>query len=434
MSRLKEKGKTVRRAGILLFWLAVWFLLAFGVDNEILLVTPSAVLRRLLSLWTDPEFYRVATASFLRIAAGFVLGFAVAVSLAVLSKRFAFLEELLAPVMRLIMAVPVASFVVLLLIWWGASFLSVAICVLVVLPNIYVSTLEGLKNVSPEKREMAEVFGMSGPDRFFYICRPTLKPFLESSMHISLGMSWKSGVAAEIIGTPDYSVGEQIYLSKIYLDTAGVFAWTAVVILLSVLFERGIVRLTALFFAWQPRCRGNRRKMKKGGIVLEEVTKRFGEKTVWEKLSTGYEPDRIYYLTSPSGSGKTTLLRLIAGLEKPDEGGVRNRPDCGMLFQEDRLCEEYSAVKNVEMVTGDAEAARKALLLLLTEEDIDRPCAELSGGMKRRVALVRAMEAASGAVLLDEPYTGMDENTRERARAYIRKKQQGRVILIATHI
>ena len=105
-----------------------------------------------------------------------------------------------------------------------------------------------------------------------------------------------------------------------------------------------------------------------------------------------------------------------------------------MLFQEDRLCETCSAVKNVELVTGDAAAARRALRQVLGEEELDRPCAELSGGMKRRVALVRAMEAQAGIVLLDEPYTGMDAGTRERAEAYIRLRQRERVIVIATHI
>lgn len=417
-----------------MFWLILWFLLAIIVNNKILMVTPLQTLRELFFLFADSSFYRVAAGSFLRIAAGFLVGFLTGALLAVMSRRYCLLEELLSPIMSLIKAIPVASFVVLLLIWWGSSFLATAVCFLVVLPNIYISTLSGLKHISPDMREMAQVFGISGRDRFFYLYCPALKPFLCSSMSVALGMSWKSGVAAEIIGTPQHSIGEQIYLSKVYLDTASVFAWTAVVILLSCLFEKGVLCLTERFFAWQPVCRGNRRCVGKGEIVLEGITKRFGEKTVLEKRSAVYEPEKIYYLTSPSGSGKTTLLRLIAGLEKPDAGKVRSVPDCGMLFQEDRLCEAYSAVKNVELVTGDAAAAREALLLLLEEEDVDRPCGELSGGMKRRVALVRAMEAASGAVLLDEPYTGMDAETREQAREYIRKKQQGRVILIATHI
>ena len=167
---------------------------------------------------------------------------------------------------------------------------------------------------------------------------------------------------------------------------------------------------------------------------MEGVSKRYGDRQVLEWFNAEYLPGRTYYLTSPSGSGKTTLLRLIAGLTEPDAGEIRRTGECSVLFQEDRLCETCSAVKNVELVTGDAAAARRALRQVLGDEELDRPCAELSGGMKRRVALVRAMEARAGIVLLDEPYTGMDAGTRERAEAYIRLSQRERAIVIATHI
>ena len=136
-------------------------------------------------------------------------------------------------------------------------------------------------------------------------------------------------------------------------------------------------------------------------------------------------------------------------MEKPDQGEIlygikENDADnavfgdqtlgYSMVFQEDRLCEDYSAVKNVEMVTGDRKRAVEALEQLLEPEALTKPCSQLSGGMKRRVALVRAMEAASNAVLLDEPFTGMDAATRERAEQYIRQKQQDRILIIATHI
>ena len=105
-----------------------------------------------------------------------------------------------------------------------------------------------------------------------------------------------------------------------------------------------------------------------------------------------------------------------------------------MVFQEDRLCMDYSAVKNVEMVIGDPKRAQRALENLLEAEALHKPCRELSGGMKRRVALVRAMEADSDYVLLDEPFTGLDADTKASVEEYIRKKQNGRTIIIVTHI
>lgn len=431
----------VDKIASILFWLIIWQLLAIAVDNVILMVSPFRTLLRLFELLGEASFYAAAGMSLLRIGAGFLAGFLAGVGLAACSRRLPLLERLLAPLMSLLKAIPVASFVVLLLIWWGSSFLAVAICFLVVLPNIYINTLEGLKSTDRELLEMAEVFRLPFSTRFFYIYRPALKPFLNSGLQLSLGMCWKSGVAAEVIGTPAMSIGGQLYLSKIYLDTAGVFAWTAAVIVLSVLFEHLILFGIGKFFAWQPACGAPGRVTENAGPVwLKSVDKSFelteagDRKNVLDQLSAVYEPGEVYYLRSPSGSGKTTLLRILAGLEEADSGEVNLPGPVSMVFQEDRLCMEYSALKNVEMITGDRARAEGALCRLLEKEDLEKPCTVLSGGMKRRVALVRAMEAQSQLVLLDEPFTGMDEETRLRAEAYISAKQQGRTLIIATHI
>ncbi len=472
-NRMMNGKKKRRQYCILAFWIAVWFVLAAAVDNQILLATPLETFWALISRLSKGSFYLAAGRSLLRIGTGFLAGFAAALLLAMGSRRFPLLEDVLAPVLNLMKAIPVASFVVLLLIWWGSSFLSVAICFLVVLPNVYISTLEGLKSTDWRLLEMAEVFRLTFWSRFFYIYRPALKPFLYSSLKISLGMCWKSGIAAEVIGTPDNSIGEQMYLSKIYLDTAGVFAWTAVIVLLSVLFEKVFLRLTEVFFAWEPVCKGQMpygsrsrgkgrsglqeeaeedggtvRKEEEaeevGGAVktaeraagyirCEDIDKSYHGERILEKVSVVYEPGQTYYLTSPSGSGKTTLLRILAGLTMPDAGCVKASFSCSMVFQEDRLCEDYSAVKNVALITGEGRRAEEALRKLLKEEALHKPCRQLSGGMKRRVALVRAMEAESEYILLDEPFTGMDAETKRRAEAYIREKQNGRTLIIATH-
>ncbi len=439
-----NREKFIRKCGILAGWLAVWFGLAVLVDNRILLVTPIEAFRTLTDMLGRGSFYFTLGSSLLRIGMGFMTGFGAAVLLAVGSRRHALLEEALSPLMNLIKTIPVASFVVMLLIWAGPSFLSSAVSFLVVLPNIYMNTLEGLKSTDPQLLDMARVFRLPFWNRFFYIYRPALKPFLYGSLKVSLGMCWKSGVAAEVIGTPDYSIGEQMYLSKVYLDTAGLFAWTAVVILFSVIFEKMIMLLADKFFAWEPGCRRQlpdvSRHANAGGghmpasVRLSGVTKSYGGKKVLDNFSAVYEPDRTYYLTSPSGSGKTTLLRMIAGLTEPDGGGITPPSSCGMVFQEDRLCEDYSAVKNVELVIGDRRRAEEALCQLLDKDALYKPCRQLSGGMKRRAALVRAMESDSACVLLDEPFTGMDARTRERAEEYIRRRQKNRILIIATHI
>lgn len=421
---------------ILLFWIAVWWGLALAVDNRILLASPLETAAELAGLLGKGSFYLSVARSLLRVGAGFAAGVMGALLLALGSSRFRLLEEALWPMMNLIKTVPVASFVVLLLIWWGSSFLAVAVCFLVVLPNIYIGALAGLKSADGRLLQMAGVFHMPRWNRFFYLYRPALKPFLYSSLQVSLGMCWKSGVAAEVIGTPDYSIGEALYLSKIYLNTAGVFAWTAVVILVSLGFEKLVMRLVDSLFAWQPPCRRGwtgEAGRAFGGIRLKGVCKRFGEQTVLQDVTADYEPGETYYLTDPSGSGKTTLLHMIAGLSEPDGGEVLAPAHVAMVFQEDRLCEEYDAVKNVEMVIGDRKRAEEALLRILPREALHKPCSQLSGGMKRRVAVVRAMEAEAEAVLLDEPFAGLDAGTRAEVEAYIRQRQEGRTLIVADH-
>lgn len=443
------------------FWVLVWQLAASLVNNRILLVGPLETLETLAKQVSLGTFWLTVGSSLLRIGTGFTAGFALGLLLAATSGRFSLAEEVLSPLMSLLKAIPVASFVVLFLIWWRSGVLATAVSFCIVLPNIYVNTLEGIRHVDRRLLEMAQVLRIPAWNRFFYIYRPALKPYLDSAIRICAGMSWKSGVAAEVIGIPALSVGEQLYLSKIYLDTAGVLAWTAVTILASALCEKAVLAVWQGFQRWEPRCRacgaashGGRntgaretaRSQESGQgqdtaqVVLElsHVSKSYSGKKVLRDVTARYERGKTYFFRSPSGSGKTTLLRLIAGLEKPDgemaaDGIRRHGSRISMVFQEDRLCEEYSALVNVDMVTGNREKSREHLCQLLAQEELDRPCRELSGGMKRRVAVARAMAAGGDVILLDEPYGGLDEESRRRTRRYIHRCGANSALLVATH-
>ena len=431
--------KYIKKFIILIFWLGVWQVTAMCVDNSLLVVTPLQALRALATLVGQADFWRSALGSLWRIAAGFLLGAALGLLSAAVSYRYRPAEEILRPFMVFCKAVPVAVFAVLLLIWWGSSMLAVAICFLVVFPNIYLNTLEGLKGADRELLEMAEVFRLPFRTRFFYIYRPALKPFLLSAFQLSLGMCWKSGVAAEVIGTPAHSIGGALYLAKIYLDTADLFAWTAVIIVLSVLFEKIIFYGIEVFFRWEPSCKRPAMPQKNATrerrtLCVRDLGKCYHGRWIFRHVDHEFHGGEPYVLDTPSGSGKTTFFRCLCGLERPEEGEVSGMDAFSVQFQEDRLCEDYSAVKNLEMILGDAAQAREALAQLLPEEALDQPCQELSGGMKRRVSLVRAMEAGAQCILLDEPFTGLDEENRKKAEDYIRRKTRGRIVMLATHI
>lgn len=178
-------------------------------------------------------------------------------------------------------------------------------------------------------------------------------------------------------------------------------------------------------------------------IELKHISKSYNGLSVLKDLNLSFRQGGSYCLMSPSGSGKTTLLRILMGLEKADEGTVQT--DQGHLlssisvspvFQEDRLCESFSPIENVAMCAGrSVKPARIKWELgrLLPEECLTRPVTTLSGGMKRRVAVMRALLTPSDILIMDEPFTGMDEELKCSVIAYIKEKQEGRLLVLSTH-
>lgn len=235
--------KSLKKAGILLFWILLWQLVAMALNQPMILTGPIQVLGALFSLIFEAEFWLSIGLTLGKIAAGFVLALVVGVGLGILSGRWQLVCDFLEPVMHLTKAIPVASFVILALLWAGSSMLSVLISFLVALPIIYVHTLAGLKSTDQKLLEMARVFDMPWQCKIRYIYWEALKPHLAEGFRITLGFCWKSGVAAEVIGVPDHSIGEKLYMAKIYLSTDQLLAWTVVVITLSTLFEKICLKL-----------------------------------------------------------------------------------------------------------------------------------------------------------------------------------------------
>lgn len=176
-------------------------------------------------------------------------------------------------------------------------------------------------------------------------------------------------------------------------------------------------------------------------IELRHITKSYDGLPVLTDISMTFRDGGCYCLMSPSGSGKTTLMRIMMGLETPDEGIVAITPGgktaaISAVFQEDRLCESFSPMDNVMMCVGrslKASRVRWEMGKLLPEECLNRPVSTLSGGMKRRVAVLRALLTPSDILIMDEPFTGMDEELKRSVIAYIREKQDGRILILSTH-
>ncbi len=230
-----------RKTAILLFWLILWHGLSLLIHNQILLVGPLDAMKAWSVQITSPDFWKALWFSFGRISLGFFIAFLTGLLTGALAFLKPFIREFLAPAIQFMKSVPVASFVILALIWTGARNLSVFISFLVVYPVIHVNTLAGLSNADKNLLEMARVFQIPLWRQAASIYRISLYPYLESALQTVLGMSFKSGIAAEVIGVPDGSIGEGLYMAKIYLSTADLFAWTFTIIIISTLFEKGFL-------------------------------------------------------------------------------------------------------------------------------------------------------------------------------------------------
>lgn len=224
-------------------WLLVWqggsMALAAAVPGGgLLLASPVQAVRRLLELLPSPVFWRAVGNSSARIFGGFLLSCGLALLLAALAAGRPWLQELLAPPVAAVKATPVASFIILSLVWLDARSLSLFISALMVFPPVYLNVLEGLRGTDPKLLELARVYRIPLGRRIRGIYMPQVLPYFRSAASLALGLCWKAGAAAEVIGLPEGTIGERLYTAKIYLQTPDLFAWTAVILILAAAFER----------------------------------------------------------------------------------------------------------------------------------------------------------------------------------------------------
>ena len=495
----QSKNRTlawIKGSVAVLFWIFVWQLIVMILDKKsgnsmggnLLVASPLETVKTLFALVRTSQFWKAVGYSFAKIASGFFLALVAGVMCAMLASVSGVVRTLFSPLLRLIKAVPVASFIILALFWLSSSKnLSILISFLMVLPVIYTNVLQGIESTDRELLEMASVFRVSVGKRIRYIYIPAVLPYFVSACSVGLGFCFKSGIAAEIIGLPANSIGERLYEAKLYLLTEELFAWTAVIVLVSVVFEKAVMLLVKAVArglagsgknaesvekieenketdeAWKDETDeiiGDEQRMLHSvftkaieteketlselveklpgnpapeGYGLFEVTKKFEDKTVLKDFSLWIFPGETVALMGASGCGKSTAGKLILGLLKADKGEIKRPKRFGVVFQEERLCKEFDAVTNIALVTGDRKAAEAALKEVGLADVAGKPVEALSGGMKRRVAILRALLSDGEVLVLDEPFTGLDTANKQQVMGYVKEKLQGRSALLITH-
>ena len=221
----------------LLFWLAVWLLAAIAFNKPLLLPTPATVLKRLGELAATALFWRTVATSLLRILLGIVAALVFGTLLAILTVWSRFFHHLFSPLLNLFKATPVASVIFLMLLFIGRTRVPLVIAFMMALPIVWSNVREGLVATDRQLLEMATVFRLSPWKKLTRIRLPALLPYFLAAARSAVSLSWKAGVAAEVLCVPENSIGRAIFEGKQYLMTEDLFAWTLTVILISVAVE-----------------------------------------------------------------------------------------------------------------------------------------------------------------------------------------------------
>ena len=235
--------KVLITTAVLVIWGAIWQVVSLIVNQPLYVPTPYDTFVSLFGLVGTGDFWLSILATFYRVAFGLVVSFVLGCSLAYISAHAKAVESFLSPFVTAVKSTPVMSIIILALVWFKASFVPVFSCILLCFPIFYTNTLSGIKAVDKSFLELAKVYHVRKARVIREVTLPSVMPHIYSALSISLGFSWKSVVAAEVLSSPKYSMGFNLYETKLYLDTSGLFAWTIAIIIISIIFEKGLKSL-----------------------------------------------------------------------------------------------------------------------------------------------------------------------------------------------
>ena len=427
-----------------MFWLLLWQILSMAVASKLLLPSPLDTLRGIFKLLVDSKFYLDATATIARCVVAIFFSLIFGAFLAVASYRRKIIRDILALPVALFKTIPVMAVAIYMILLLTAGSVPVLVCFVMCFPIVYTNLLTGLDSMDQNLLEMAKVYEINGTRKLRFLYLPSLYPHFKSAMSLIAGMSWKAIVTAEVLSIPKFSLGYELMNSKYYLNTDLLFAYVAIIIAISVIFEKVIKRAVSLT---EPHAYAGSKILKKSmktsqtdgdvqaSVTMASVSKKFGDREVLRDFSMNLQAGTVTACMGQSGSGKTTLLRLIAGLESPDAGIIEaNAKKISFLFQEERLLPWLNVYDNLAIVCSDQARIKQLLESVGLDSDAAKLPAELSGGMKYRLAMARAFAFDGDLLLADEPFQGLDEKTKASVIENLWKPGvAGKTVFFATH-
>lgn len=230
--------KTLFRVAIpLAVWLGVWQLASWWVGRDLLLPSPASVAVCLAELGQTGEFWLSAVSTLARVVGGLVGGVVLGTLLAFLTHFSLWADRIFSPAIRVLRATPVVCFILLVYLWVARANIPGLIAGMMVLPVVWGSLTAGLKAVDGQLLELARAYGFSRLKTLRLIYLPSLRPHFTAALLNGFGLAWKSGVAAEVLCPPKFAIGSSIQQARQALETPELFAWTAVIVVLSLVLE-----------------------------------------------------------------------------------------------------------------------------------------------------------------------------------------------------
>ena len=444
-----------------LFWLAIWEAAAWLTASKLLLPGPADALLALGGLIRTKKFYMDIGWTAARCIIAMALSFAAGIPAAALSYKSDTARSILSLPVGFFKAVPVMAIIIYVILLAQSDWVAVIVCFFMCFPIVYTNILEGLDAMPSEYLEVGNVYGLSRLERAKYIYAPGLLPQMKAAIGLTAGLSWKAVVAAEVLSIPKYSLGYEMINAKYYLETANLFAYIFVIVVMSMAFEK-VINSGLRHIEWKGyegsklkrRSRSDRTaKTKKAEapcpavvntLTAENIVKTFETKSVLDDVNLIFEAGKVTAIMGPSGQGKTTLARIISGLEKADSGkiliggleaGEESRVSrTAFLFQEDRLLPWLNIYDNIAIGGGDSEGIKELADQLEIGTELWKLPAELSGGQRHRAALARTFAADAPLMILDEPFRGLDAALKDRIIDRLWERvTTGKTVILITH-
>ena len=440
-----------------LFWLAIWQAATWLTASKLLLPGPADALLALGGLIRTKKFYMDIGWTAARCIIAMALSFAAGIPAAALSYKSDTARSILSLPVGFFKAVPVMAIIIYVILLAQSDWVAVIVCFFMCFPIVYTNILEGLDAMPSEYLEVGNVYGLSRLERAKYIYAPGLLPQMKAAIGLTAGLSWKAVVAAEVLSIPKYSLGYEMINAKYYLETANLFAYIFVIVVMSMAFEK-VINSGLRHIEWKGY-EGSKLKRRSSDrtakteeqfpaavntVTVEHLAKTFETKSVLDDVSLTFEDGKVTAIMGPSGQGKTTLARIIAGLEKADSGKVfigtleaRDGSRTGrtaFLFQEDRLLPWLNIYDNIAIGGGDMERIKELAEQLEIGTELWKLPAELSGGQRHRAALARTFAADSPLMILDEPFRGLDDALKDRIIDRLWERvTTGKTVILITH-